>query len=118
MLQIKKTATLTKIQYSMQPLLRWSYLQKHFKMKKSKQSVVFVRAPKNFNIGKQKINSLKYKIYSLTVKKNYPFNTQAFLKQPNYIYISVKKYFYNNVYLIPKSMKVTIETKFTIKFYQ
>lgn len=73
MYKIGKTGMLKKL------ILRGNYLTKKIFKKNSKQTLIFLRAPKHFNIGKHKVSSfVNYKKYEYFF--NYSIPTEQFLK--------------------------------------
>lgn len=72
MYKIKKTSLLTLI------TLRGHYLTKKIFPKISKQTMVFLRAPKHFNIGKHKVHSF-VNFKKITYPVNYNIPTQQLI---------------------------------------
>ncbi len=68
MLQIKKKASLLVCKYNLQFLFRNKTLSDNYQAKKLVTNSIILRAPKHFNIGKQKISNLNYKTPKLIVK--------------------------------------------------
>lgn len=58
--------------------LRGNFLTKKFFKKNSKQTLIFLRAPKHFNIGKHKVSSFN-NFYGYNYKFNYKIPTEQFL---------------------------------------
>lgn len=66
-------------------ILRGNYLTKKMFKTLSKQTLIFLRAPKHFNIGKHKVSSfVNYKNYRYNF--NYIFPTQSFITNKFFFY--------------------------------
>lgn len=91
-------------------LLRGNYLTKKIFKKNSKQTLIFLRAPKHFNIGKHKISSfVNFKKYNYFL--NYKVPTNEFLKN-KYFFYKIYNIFHNFHFLyIINSIKITSSLK-------
>lgn len=118
MLQIKKYGSLISVNYNLQFLLYSKNLNKKYKIKKSKNYLIFLRSPKHFNIGKQKITNLNYKVIKLKMNRiincYFVYSTINF----NFLYNIFKKKIETNTYLHCKSIKFIFKTKFSIKWLE
>lgn len=65
--------------------LRGVYLSKKFSKKYSKQTLIYLRAPKHFNIGKQKVLSFRTK-FTHTYTSNWAASTVILLKYPQFFF--------------------------------
>ena len=94
MYKLNKNTNMTKL------ILRGNYLTKKFFKKNSKQTLIFLRAPKHFNIGKHKVSSfVNFKSYLYNV--NYSLFISQFLLNKNFFDIKNNfkfKFFYNKYY--------------------
>lgn len=116
MLQIKKKAALTLCKYNLMFLFRKSNYKTHFVRKQKTQSI-FLRSPKHFNIGKQKIYNLNYKTPTLFFKQTYPlFITSVF--NTNILYNFLKKRIQTSPTLKVNSLKITVQTTFKIMWLE
>lgn len=104
MYYLKKKSLLTNI------TLRGIFLSKKYNKIQKKQIMVFLRAPKHFNIGKHKIKSFNN-------KHNITYNTHIFLlinfftKNSSLMYkLFTNTHKFNNLYKI-NSIKTTIKVK-------
>ena len=70
---------------------------KHTSLRKRKQSVVFVRAPKHFNIGKHKIHALKTTYFRAVFTKKLLNSSLIF--NPNLLFNFISNLYISN-YLI------------------
>lgn len=89
--------------------------KKNIIKKRIKQQLIFLRAPKHFNIGKQRVKSLNYKAFDYLTKNDiYLKSINTKLIYDNYLFEYISRYFgLNNLYIINK-LNVNIYTK--IKF--
>ena len=89
--------------------MRGIYLSKNFLKKNKKQVMVFLRAPKHFNIGKHKIFSFKNK-YTKFMSINSDNPTINIIKYPQYLYrIIIDLYKFQFLFHI-NSIKITTKT--------
>lgn len=104
MYKINKTIILEKFS------LRGNYLTKKIFKKNSKQTLIFLRAPKHFNIGKHKISSfINYKKYNYFL--NYQIPTNEFFKN-KYLFYKIYNIFHKFHFLfILNSIKITSSLK-------
>jgi hypothetical protein len=113
MLQIKKITTLTACKYNVQFLFRHKNSPISQVIKTAGHSV-FLRSPKHFNIGKQKIFNLNYK--SPLFVKN--FNVKFFLTNLFRLETILYKIFLKQIKVTPvvkmKSIKFTVKAKYKI----
>ena len=104
MYKINKTSTLNVI------TLRGNYLTKKVFKKISKQTLIFLRAPKHFNIGKHKVSSfVNYKKHSYLL--NFKIPTNEFLKNKFLFYYLFSTFHKINIHYILNSIKISIKTK-------
>lgn len=107
MYKINKTSSLTYI------MLRGNYLTKKVFKKISKQTLIFLRAPKHFNIGKHKVSSfLNFKTH--LYKVNFKLPTTSFIKNKFLFYYLFSTFHKININYAITSIKLNIKTK--IKF--
>lgn len=94
-------------------ILRGNYLTKKILKKNSKQTLIFLRAPKHFNIGKHKISSF-VNYYKYSYKMNYLLATQQFLFNKNFFF----KFFtlFHKIHLLYVINSIKINTKIKIKW--
>lgn len=118
MLQIKKKAKIIKLYYGFHFLLRNKNWRKKLNVKQAKNTSIILRAPKHFNIGKQKITNLNYK--TVFLEKNLYLNcsTTILFNHSNFLYKKLEKKLEKSVCLVNKSIKVVVETKFLIKWLE
>jgi hypothetical protein len=93
-------------------ILRGNYLTKKFFKKNSKQTLIFLRAPKHFNIGKHKVSSfVNFKSYLYNV--NYSLFISQFLLNKNFFFSILTLFHKLNILYVINSIKV--KTKIKIK---
>lgn len=104
MYHINKFSVIDKI------VLRGNYLTKKILKKNSKQTLIFLRSPKHFNIGKHKVSSfLNYKNYNYKLK--YKICTNHFLTN-QYLLFNIFTYFHKLHFLFNiSSIRSTIKIK-------
>jgi hypothetical protein len=100
---INKKSKITKIN------IRGVYLSKNFLKKNKRQVMVFLRAPKHFNIGKQKIFSFKNK-YTKFFNINFSSPTYAFVNYPSYFFRVFLNIFNFQFLFRINSVRVTTKT--------
>lgn len=106
MYKLNKNTNMTKL------ILRGNYLTKKFFKKNSKQTLIFLRAPKHFNIGKHKVSSfVNFKSYLYNV--NYSLFISQFLLNKNFFFSILTLFHKLNVLYVINSIKV--KTKIKIK---
>ena len=106
MYKLNKNTNMTKL------ILRGNYLTKKFFKKNSKQTLIFLRAPKHFNIGKHKVSSfVNFKSYLYNV--NYSLFISQFLLNKNFFFSILTLFHKLNVLYVTNSIKV--KTKIKIK---
>jgi hypothetical protein len=94
-------------------ILRGNYLTKKFFKKNSKQTLIFLRAPKHFNIGKHKVSSfVNFKSHLYEV--NYCLFINQFLLNKNFFFNMFTLFHKLHVLYVINSIKVT--TKIKIKW--
>lgn len=118
MLQIKKLSYLSSVKYSLQFLFKLKDINKKYRLKKSISSSIILRSPKHFNIGKQKILSLNYKVLGLDARFNNKFFFTSILKNTSSLFKILDRSSEKNVYLSTKSLKITLNSKFTITWLE
>lgn len=91
-------------------VLRGNYLTKKILKKNSKQTLIFLRSPKHFNIGKHKVSSfLNYKKYKYNL--NYKIFTNHYLIN-QYLLFNIFIHFHKLHFLFNiSSIRSTIKTK-------
>lgn len=93
-------------------ILRGNYMTKKVIKNVSKQTLIFLRAPKHFNIGKHKVSSFvnsRIHIY----KFNFSFPTAQFIKNKFFIYRLFSLFHKMNILYTITSIR--INTKLKIK---
>lgn len=93
--------------------LRGNYLTKKILKKNSKQTLIFLRAPKHFNIGKHKISSFS-NFYKYSYNLNFKLATQQFLVNKNFFFNFFTLFHKVHILYIINSVK--IKTKIKIKW--
>ena len=114
MLQIKKKFKILNIKYSLQFLLKNKNWVNTYKLKKRQSTSVILRSPKHFNIGKQKIINLNYKLASLDLCIPTYIYFSNFLMNPKSLYKFLQKRTNKSLGFSNKSIKLVVETKFKI----
>lgn len=91
-------------------VLRGNYLTKKVLKKNTKQTLIFLRSPKHFNIGKHKVSSfVNYKKYSY--KLNYKIPTNHYLNN-QYLLFNIFIHFHKLHFLFNmSSIRSTIKIK-------
>ena len=90
--------------------LRGNYLTKKFFKKNTKQTLIFLRAPKHFNIGKHKISSfVNYKKYNYALNYNIP--TNDFLNNKLLFYKIYNIFHKFHLLYVINSIKITTSLK-------
>lgn len=104
--KINKTSILTNL------TLRGNFLTKKFFKKNSKQTLIFLRAPKHFNIGKHKVSSFK-NFYKYNYSFNYKIPTEQFLNNK----LLFLKFFslFHKIHLLYTLNSIKVSTKLKIK---
>lgn len=118
MLQIKKISQLIKVKYNLLFLFRRKKRTGNYIVKKQKTTRVFVRAPKHFNIGKQKIVHLNYKMPTLSVQTKFPVHMHTFLTKPGIFYNSSLRAIKTNPCLSLGSAKFCLKTTFKLMWLE
>jgi len=91
-------------------ILRGHYLTKKMSKKNSKQTLIFLRAPKHFNIGKHKISSfVNFKKYVYNF--NYIASTIGFNKNKFFFYNLFNIFHNMHLHYSLTSIKVRISVK-------
>lgn len=104
MYKINKNITLEKFS------LRGNYLTKKIFKKNSKQTLIFLRAPKHFNIGKHKVSSfVNFKKYNYYL--NYKIPTNEFFKNKLFFYKIYNIFHKFHFLYILNSIKITTSLK-------
>lgn len=105
--KLNKTTILTNL------ILRGNFLTKKFFKKNSKQTLIFLRAPKHFNIGKHKISSFK-NFHKYNYNFDYKLPTEQFLYN-NSLFL---KFFplFHKIHLLYSLNSFKISTKLKIKW--
>lgn len=104
MYKLNKTSILTKY------ILRGNYLTKKIFKKNSKQTLIFLRAPKHFNIGKHKVSSfVNYHKYEYNF--DYKLPTEHFLENKIF-FLKLFSLFHKMHFLfIMNSLRITTKVK-------
>lgn len=90
--------------------LRGHYLTKKVFKKISKQTLIFLRAPKHFNIGKHKVSSfVNFKTHNYKV--NFKLPTTNFIKNKFLFYYLFSTFHKINIHYSITSIKLNIKTK-------
>jgi NADH:ubiquinone oxidoreductase subunit 3 (subunit A) len=105
--KICKTSILTKL------TLRGNFLTKKFFKKNSKQTLIFLRAPKHFNIGKHKVSCFK-NFYKYMYNFNYKLPTEQFLNN-KLLFLSFFSLFHK-IHFLYVITSIKISTKVKIKW--
>ena len=116
MLKITKKVNSIKLNYKLQFLFRVKCLNKKYLLKKQKQSAIILRSPKHFNIGKQKITNINYKVINLWTLIVKTTNLNFWFENTKYQFKLLSKFAESNTYIKVQSIKTFIKTKFTIKW--
>lgn len=114
MLQINKKATLVSSKYNLHFLFWNKNIANNYLTKKSVSTLITLRSPKHFNIGKHKIRSLNYKTRFLVLKFNKKITTQSILNSPNLLYSCLKKGITLTPTIYINSIKISIKTVFKL----
>lgn len=92
--------------------IRGIFFSKKFLKKKNKQTLIFLRSPKHFNIGKRKVLSFNNKFnYNLSI--NFYINLMRFFKNKLLLYFLIISFFKLN--LLYRINSIRIKTKIYIK---
>lgn len=118
MLQIKKSMTLQNCKYNLSFLFRKKRFDKLYTVRKQKSSVIVLRAPKHFNIGKQKVLNLNYQTPDLILPMELPMSLFTFLKRPYAMYSAFLKRVRTNPALGVKSVRLRVSTKILLKWLE
>lgn len=118
MLQIKKSMALQNCKYNLSFLFRKKRFDKLYRVRKQKSSVIVLRAPKHFNIGKQKVINLNYQTPGLIVPLESPVALHTFLNRPQALYTVLIKRIKTNPVLGVKSVRVRVSSKILLKWLE
>lgn len=118
MLQIKKKAVLSSCKYTLQFLFRNKQLNSEYTLKKTKSQMIYLRSPKHFNIGKQKIINLNYRTPTFIVKTSHQFFISSLFRGSNSIYNVFTKKLLLTPTTSAKSIKIVVNTKFKLKWLE
>ena len=77
-------------------------------------SLITLRSPKHFNIGKHKILSLNYKTRYLFLNFNNKIGTKSIINSPKFIYLCLKKRLNLTPTIFIHSIKLTVKTVFQL----
>ncbi len=114
MLQIKKKALLICCKYQLLVLFRRKNLSKQYLVKKTVSHSVYVRAPKNFNIGKQRVCSLNFKAVNAIYSKPSPFFINSLFNSPLFIYTALRRQIKTTPVLGVSSIRYKVKTTFKL----
>ncbi len=114
MLQINKKGIITLVKYNLQFLLWNKKIANDYLAKKTISSLITLRSPKHFNIGKHKIFSLNYKTRYLILSFNNKINTKSIINSPKFIYLCLKKRLNLTPTVFIYSIKFTMKTSFQL----
>jgi hypothetical protein len=116
LLKIKKNAKLLSINYKLQLLFKIKSIKKLYNVKRKESNLIYLRSPKHFNIGKQKILNINHKLFH-PIKLIYSnMNINNLIGDTTKLFVSSEISIPQNVFLQTKSIKFFINTKFTIKW--
>ncbi len=118
MLQINKKSILLKVKYNLQFLTWNKKLAKKYLVKKSKSTLITLRSPKHFNIGKHKFETLNYKTKKLFIKFNTKVRTSSIITSTNFFYNSLKKKISLTPTISVNSLKMTVKTLFRLMWLE
>jgi hypothetical protein len=118
MLQINKSSKLLKATYKLQILFRLNHLNKKYLLKKKLSSSVFLRSPKHFNIGKQKIKSINYIFINLGFVTKKKIHSKIMYQETKYLFKLFDKFTETNTYIKTESIKLSIKTTFKIMWLE
>ena len=116
MLRINKNVNSIRLSYKLQFLFRVKNLDKKYLLKKKKQSSIILRSPKHFNIGKQKITNINYKVLNLSILLTKKINLNFFLSESKCQFKVLNKLAEVSTYIKTQSIKISLKTKFIIKW--
>ncbi len=118
MLQIKKKLKIDKIYYNLQFILKKKSWVDNYKLKKTLAKSIILRSPKHFNIGKQKVSNLNYKLSatSLYVPSHFCFSN-LFLNT-KFLYNYFEKQNPKSIGFSNKSIKMIFQGKFSLKWLE
>lgn len=114
MLQIKKKGQLVGCKYNLRVLFRRKNLTQDYRVKKVVGQTIYLRSPKHFNIGKQKILNLNFKALNLVSSERAPFYLSALFNSADTLYNILRRRIKTNPVLLVSSVKCSVRTKFTI----
>ncbi len=118
MLQIKKNSKLIFTKYNLIFLFRRKSKKNSYMVKKQKTSTILLRAPKHFNIGKQKILSLNYKMPNLRLPSDTPISLNTFLTKKDIVFSILLRRAKLTPVTVIGSIRLTIKTKFQITWLE
>lgn len=90
--------------------LRGVYLSKKFSKTQNKQTLIYLRAPKHFNIGKQEVLSFRNK-FSYYYKPDWAASTLILIKYPHFFFRVTRNVFKFHHLKQINSVRVTIKLK-------
>jgi hypothetical protein len=118
LLKIKKKSTLLNIKYKLQLLFKLKSIKTIYNVKKKESSLVYLRSPKHFNIGKQKILNINHKLFHAIKITSSNLLINNLIGNTGKLFISAEKSIPQNTFLQTKSIKFFINTSFTIKWLE
>ena len=89
---------------------RGIYLSKKFNKKTHKSTLIYLRSPKHFNIGKHKIFSFKNK-YLNQLDLNHKIFTKTIIKYEQYYFKLIYKFQHTHSLKRINSLRITLKTK-------
>lgn len=118
MLQIKKKFKFIKVLHSFQFLLKNKTWNNKYKLKKTLSKSIILRSPKHFNIGKQKIININYKMDPTSIKLTSCMFFYNFIYNSKLIYYIFLRNSIKNVGFSSKSIKLVVKGKFKIMWLE
>lgn len=118
MLQIKKKAVLSMCRYTLQFLFKNKQLKPSYIIKKQKTQMVYLRSPKHFNIGKQKIITLNYRTPNFILTTSHKIFINSLISSSNLVYKILTKKILLTPTTSAKSIKISVNTKFKLKWLE
>lgn len=118
MLQIKKKGQLICCKYNLLFLFRRPKPSYEYQVRRQVGHSITLRAPKHFNIGKNKILNLNYKTPTLFLRKKYPLFIDSLSSDTYSLFLLLHKRIKTTPALKVNSIRVRVLTKFTIRWLE
>ena len=93
--------------------IRYNLLSKKYFKKSKKSTLVYLRSPKHFNIGKHKVFSFK-NFFALKLMLNYKVYLQVLLKYPMFLIRLLPKF--TEINILRKVNSLRVKAKVNIKW--